>query len=172
MRPRILVLALVVVSASCSSSASQSSSTRAADEAAVTAAMNDYLVAIRSNDASKIAAWWTEDALYIDRKEPTIHGRAGLDSSLKDQLKNVSVTQVSVDRDDLAVSGDLSYFLGRYHAVYQPRQGAAIGNSGRFVFIWKRQPDGTWKIARSVETDLASSSGPAAAQVSSKADGT
>jgi hypothetical protein len=41
------------------------------------------------------------------------------------------------------------------------------------VFIWKRQSDGTWKIARSVGTDLAKAApaAPAAQKDSSKKSG-
>jgi hypothetical protein len=45
--------------------------------------------------------------------------------------------------------------VGRYREVLQPRVGAVLDNRRRFVFIWKRQADGSWKIARSVGTDLA-----------------
>jgi uncharacterized protein (TIGR02246 family) len=172
MHPRSLVLMLAVV-ASCSSSATPPRDTRASDESAIEAAMKDYTAAILSNDAAKVASWWTDDALYIDRAAPAIHGRAGLDSLVKGELSGMSVTAVSVEKDDLAVSGDLAYFIGRYREVLQPRQGAAVENAGRFVFIWKRQLDGTWKIARSVGTDLAkaAAAAPVEAKDSSKKSG-
>lgn len=164
------MLALV---ASCSSSASQSRDTQVADEAAIEAAMKGYTADILSNDAAKIASWWTEDALYIDRAAPAVHGRAGLDSLVKGELGAMSITAASVEKDDLAVSGDLAYFIGRYHEVFQPRQGAAVENAGRFVFIWKRQSDGTWKIARSIGTDLAkaAAAAPVVVKDSSKKSG-
>jgi uncharacterized protein (TIGR02246 family) len=153
MHPRSLVLVLAVA-ASCSSP-SRSGNTQAADEAAVDAALKSYVADIRTNDAAKIASWWTDDAVYIDRAEPTINGRAGMESFLKGVLGGVRITDASVEKDDLAVSGDLAYVIGRYREVLQPREGAPVDNHGRFVFIWRRQPDGTWKIARSVGTDLA-----------------
>jgi ketosteroid isomerase-like protein len=125
MHPRSLIPMLAVV-ASCSSSATPPRDTRAADAAAIEAAMKDYTAAILANDAAKVASWWTEDALYIDRAAPAVHGRAGLDSLVKGELGAMSVTAASVEKDDLAVSGDLAYFIGRYHEVLQPRQGAAV----------------------------------------------
>jgi uncharacterized protein (TIGR02246 family) len=146
---------MLAVAASCSSSPSRSVNTQAVDEAAIEAAMKGYVADIRSNDAAKIASWWTEDAIYIDRNEPTVHGRAGLEDMLKGILGQMSVTDASVEKDDLAVSGDLAYVIGRYREVLQPQTGAVVDNRGRFVFIWKRQADGSWKIARSLGTDLA-----------------
>ena len=157
MHPRSLIPMLAVV-ASCSASATPPRDTRAADEAAIEAAMKDYTAAILANDAAKVASWWTEDARYM---------RANFANGC------AIATAASVEKDDLAVSGDLAYFIGRYHEVLQPRQGAAVEDAGRFVFIWKRQSDGTWKIARSVGTDLAKAAGvaPAAQKDSSKKSG-
>jgi uncharacterized protein (TIGR02246 family) len=157
MHPRSLTLMLAVV-ASCSSSASPSSNAQAADEAAIDAAMQRYVADIRSNDATKIASWWTEDAVYIERAAPTVRGRAELEALLKRILTDAKVTDVSVEKDEVTVTGDLAYFLGGYREVLQPRQGPVLDNRGRFLFIWKRQGDGTWKIARSVATEPAQDS--------------
>ena len=154
MHPRSLILMLATV-AGCSSSSQQSRDTQAADVAAIEAAMQGYVADIRTSNATKIASWWTEDAIYIDRAEPAIRGRAGMDSLMRGMHGAILITAASVEKDDLAVSGDLAYFLGRYHEVLQPRQGASVDYRGRFVFIWKRQPDGAWRIARSVGTELA-----------------
>jgi uncharacterized protein (TIGR02246 family) len=143
------------------------------DEAAVAAAMERYVADIQTSDAAKIASWWTDDAIYIDRSDPTIVGRTELESSLKGLFATLSVTKASVEKDELSVSGDLAYFLGRYDEVLQPRQGEPLHNRGRFVFLWKRQLDGSWKVARSVGTDLATApSAPTVAKDSSKAKGT
>ena len=171
MHPRSLILSFAVV-ASCSSSASQPRDTKAADESAIEAAMRDYTANIRANDPAKVVSWWADDAMYIDRAAPTVLGRAKLESLLKGEFAAVTIKDVTVERDDIAVSGDLAYFIGRYHEVMQPRTGAAFENSGRFVFIFKRQPNGTWKIARSVGTDLAKgTASPEAKKDSSKARG-
>jgi ketosteroid isomerase-like protein len=127
---------------------------------------------MRTSDATKIASWWTEDAIYIDRSEPTIVGRAGLESMLKGILATMSLTKVSVNKDEISASGDLAYYIGSYEEALQPRQGVPLYNRGRFIFIWKRQADGSWKIGGSVGADLAAAAAaPAAEKDSSKAKG-
>jgi len=161
MKPRHLTLAFCVAITSCSSRSGAPPRDAAADSAAVATAMQRYVADIRTSDASKIASWWTDDAVYIDRKDATIHGRAALDATLQRLLATTKVVDAAVESDDLSVSGDLAYFLGRYDETLRPSTGEPVHNSGRFVFIWKRQNDGSWKIARSVGTDLAEG-GPAA----------
>jgi uncharacterized protein (TIGR02246 family) len=173
MNPRHLTLALAGVISSCSSGSDHPARDAVADSTAIASAMQAYTADIRTSDASKIASWWTDDAVYIDRKDATIHGRAALDSTLRRILATAKVTDAVVETDDISVGGNLAYFLGRYDETLQPPTGDAVHNRGRFMFIWKRQDDGSWKIARSVGTDLAepTATTPAAMSDSSKRKG-
>ena len=38
----------------------------------------------------------------------------------------MSLVDAKVDEDDLSVSGDLAYYIGRYDESWQPRQGALV----------------------------------------------
>ena len=146
-------LAICLVIGACSSPSPALRASTAGDEQTIATAMKEYTATIKTNDATKIAAWWTEDAVYIDRKSPTVRGRAGLDSMLKATFATVRVSDASVETDEIAVSGDVAYFIGRYSEDIQPLQGAPLHDRGRIMFLWKRQPDGSWKIARGVGTE-------------------
>lgn len=43
-------------------------------------------------------------------------------------------------------SGDLGYSIGDYERIGKDRSGNPEIASGRYVSIWRRQPDGKWKI--------------------------
>lgn len=150
---RLAGLALLVVA--CSSPAPAHPSA-ADDQQAIAKAMTEYVAAMKSNDPAKIASWWTDDAVFIDRAAPTVRGRAALDSVIKSMLAAARLTDAAVVTEEIAVSGDLAYFIGRYDEFLQPKTGALVRSGGRLIFVWKRQPDGSWKIARNVSTDLPS----------------
>jgi len=57
---------------------------------------------------------------------------------------------------DVAASGDLGYTLGRYEAGYTDSAGVGRTAYGKYVTIWKKQPDGTWRFV----FDTGSSSPP------------
>jgi len=44
-----------------------------------------------------------------------------------------------------AESGDLGYTLGRWKMISHNAEGTETVNTGFYVSIWKRQPDGSWK---------------------------
>ena len=154
---RSLVLALAVVVASCSSSPSPRPS-HADDEQAVSKAMDDYVAAVRSSDAKKIIAWWTDDGIFIEKNQPTVVGAATMESQMAAVLATMKITRVALERVDLSVSGDLAYVIGNFEEVVQPPEGKPISSTGRVVYIWKRQADGAWKIARLLATDPPASS--------------
>jgi ketosteroid isomerase-like protein len=43
--------------------------------------------------------------------------------------------------------GDLGYTIGTYHMEFQDPEGALLAIDGKYMTVWKKQPDGTWKVA-------------------------
>ncbi|MEE8447343.1 MAG: DUF4440 domain-containing protein [Gemmatimonadota bacterium] len=43
--------------------------------------------------------------------------------------------------------GDLGYTIGTYHMEFQDPEGDLIAIDGKYMTVWKKQPDGTWKVA-------------------------
>ena len=46
---------------------------------------------------------------------------------------------------DVARSGDLGYTFGVYESRRTDRDGKRVTSHGKYVTIWKKQPDGSWK---------------------------
>jgi ketosteroid isomerase-like protein len=50
------------------------------------------------------------------------------------------------DQAEVAASGDLGYTVGTYRSMAVGSQGVAIRGTGSYVTIWRRQPDGSWRV--------------------------
>ncbi len=46
----------------------------------------------------------------------------------------------------VAASGDIGYTFGRWQSVVRTATGDSVTGRGNYVSIWRRQPDGTWKV--------------------------
>jgi ketosteroid isomerase-like protein len=46
-----------------------------------------------------------------------------------------------------AASGDIGYTLGHWETVLRTPVGDSTLGRGHYVTLWRRQPDGTWKVA-------------------------
>jgi uncharacterized protein (TIGR02246 family) len=149
-RPVFIASALVLAACAPQSSTSRDPET---DRAAVSAAMDAYITAHRTNDAAAILGFWTSDGVAMFVGMPTIRGQVALDSLFRSYLAAMRITDFTVRTDETTVEGDLAVQLGTFSETLQPRQGAAQVVRGRFLFVWRRQADGTWKIARGMGTD-------------------
>ena len=47
---------------------------------------------------------------------------------------------------DVAHSGDLGYTWGNYEFQITGPDGLAQTNYGKYISVWRKQPDGTWKV--------------------------
>ncbi len=113
-------------------------------EQAIHDADAQYADAFNRGDIAAIAALHTEDVVYLPPNASAVSGRQGVESTAKELLdagwKNMSFSSVQFGSD-----GDLAYHVGRY-SVDVPTDEGTTTDSGKFVDIYKRQADGSWKI--------------------------
>lgn len=55
-------------------------------------------------------------------------------------------------RDAVEVDGrgDLAYVRGRYSMVMALPSQPELSESGKYIEIWRKQPDGSWKLFRDI----------------------
>ena len=53
---------------------------------------------------------------------------------------------------EISSSGDLGYTIGDYERIGKDASGAPATVTGNYVSIWRKQPDGRWKIVLDIGT--------------------
>ena len=53
---------------------------------------------------------------------------------------------------EVSSSGDLGYSIGDYERISKDAQGNPATATGSYVSIWRRKPDGKWKIVVDIGT--------------------
>ena len=91
-------------------------------------------------------AYFGEDAVVL-RKPPVVGGR-----SIRDFYQQVFADpdfklEWEPTRGEIFPSGDSGYTVGRFLATYKNDKGAIATQRGTYITIWRKQADGTWKIA-------------------------
>jgi ketosteroid isomerase-like protein len=124
-------------------------------KAALEAANGRFLDAFKRGDKAGLMANYADDAILMMPNEEAWRGRAGLDKGFGDFLGQVSFKDGSATTTDVMVTRDLAVETGAFAWTLQPRSGAEIRDKGKYLTVWKRQADGTWKIVRDINnTDL------------------
>lgn len=112
--------------------------------------------AVRQGDAAALAASYTEDATILPPESDMIQGRQGIEAfwngGLQTGIKDIVLTTV-----DVFGSGDLAYETGKYSVTIQPEGQEPVEQKGKYVVVWKKSADGTWKL----HVDIWNSSMPA-----------
>lgn len=103
-------------------------------------------------DADRIAAHYSDDGNVMVPNAPTMTGKDAIARTMKDVLADsnwslaMQVAQVEVSR-----GGDLGYARGTYvTTATDPASKKAVTEKGRFVTIFRKQADGTWKAVQDI----------------------
>lgn len=104
-----------------------------------------FAEAFNRGDMTALVARYAEDALLLPPDSPAERGRQAVESGFKELLdagwKNLSISSVEVGSD-----GGLAYNVGKYSADVPTKEGASKRVTGKFVDIYRRHADGSWKM--------------------------
>src|SRR4029077_12419328 len=88
-------------------------------------------------------------------------------ATTKDAIRNVwkdmfaspgLVLTWKASRVELGKSGDMAWVSGTYELIMNDPSGRPINDRGKYLEIWKKQPDGKWKCGADMwNSDLPSS---------------
>ena len=97
-------------------------------------------------DASLIAALFAEDGILMRRNGKLVKGPKEIFEAMKPVLEGTGKgTKATVNTVDVWLDGTTAYETGTYSYKYQENS-KPVTDEGRYVTIWRRQSDGTWKI--------------------------
>ena len=158
---RACLVILAVVTVACSSnppsagggvsSASDTASVRAAIEAANTKSLE----AFKRGDKTGLVANYADDAILMMPNEEAWRGRDGIEKGFTSFLSQMSFKDGAATTADVMVAGDIAVETGTFAWTLQPKSGAEFKDKGKYLTVWRRQTDGTWKIVRDINnTDL------------------
>jgi ketosteroid isomerase-like protein len=107
---------------------------------------DDWSKAAATRDAERVAAFYAEDAITYPPNEPMTTGRAAAkkvwaayfaDPTFKISWKTLHA--------GVSKSGDLGFTTGTYEDSYKGPDGKLVTENGKYVCIWQKQKDGSWK---------------------------
>lgn len=158
----LCILLLVSFSFACQSAGTD---TRAADEVALRKLDDEWSKAAGASDVEKTVSYYTDDALVMPPNSPVLQGKDAARGMWKAMFSvpgyggGWTATKVEVSR-----SGDMGWVTGNYEITETDASGKPMTDKGKYLEIWKKQADGSWKcVADMFNTDLPPASAPAAA---------
>jgi ketosteroid isomerase-like protein len=115
-----------------------------AELGAADAALSD---AVAKQDLERIASFYAEEAVSMPTAEPLIRGKAAIRDEWRHVLGIPGMQSASTTRQvDVSASGDFGYTRGEYTSRMVGQDGLPVTEPGKWLSVWKKQPDGNWRI--------------------------
>ena len=105
------------------------------------------------------ATWFADDAVTLNNGRPAVLGRAAIAAQANWDPKTYQLTWIPQGAQ-MGPSNDMGFTWGHYEGRTTDKNGEPVVTSGRYFTVWKKLPDGTWKVAM----DASANEPPAAAE--------
>jgi ketosteroid isomerase-like protein len=138
----VTVLVFLIVSA-CTSLCQ----TKEKAEGAVLVADAAWLKTYIEKDVDKSVAFCDEQGSLLWPSSPAATGKNAI-AKLTASAFAISDFKLvwHPEKVGVAHSGDLGYTIGTYDWSYKDASGKAITDKGKYLTVWKKQADGSWKV--------------------------
>jgi len=142
-------MAIAVALAACATTSNRAPDT-SADLAAITAFNARYLKSINDGDIATLSSLTDEDHMMIGVGRPPTAGKAANDAANGRTLSQFKIDETWTVLESI-IDRNLAYQRGTFTVGATPKAGGPTRNTtGKFVRIYQRQPDGSWRMTRDV----------------------
>jgi len=102
--------------------------------------------AVAAEGGKAFAAWFAEDAVTLNNGRPAVLGRAAIAAQAQWDPKTYQLTWVPQGAQ-MGPSNDMGFTWGHYEGRSKDKNGEPVVITGRYFTVWKKVPDGSWKVA-------------------------
>ncbi len=108
---------------------------------------NDFLKAAADHGSQGYISYYADDAVELPNGDAILQGKENIAKTMKfldDPGNHLTWAPVGAG---MAASGDLGYTYGTYEFTSKDKDGKPVVDHGKYATIWKKQKDGSWKVA-------------------------
>lgn len=126
--------------------AAQNPSGVAAVRAAIDAGNAEYVAAYANADANALARVYDPRGARLSGNGRVAQGREAIANSVRSFVERVGPIHVRLQTVDVWLVDDHAYETGIWSYTYTPPGEAERTIGGRYVTVWRRQPEGGWRM--------------------------
>ena len=145
---RVFSLLIIGLTMACQQAAPPSPpDTRAADESAVREADAAYSKAFEAKDVEAVVGFFADDGLDLSPNAPMLTGKEAIRKSASEMMAIPGLTlSWQPTKVEASRGGDLAYSIGTYQGTMSDAKGKPVADRGKYVTVWRKGPDGKWKV--------------------------
>ena len=157
----LVLLLLLALATACQTQTT--ADTHAADEAALRNLDSEWSKAAGARDVDKTVSYYAADAMVMPPNIPSLTTKEAIRGLWQSMLGSSGFSGGwSATRVEVARSGDLGYVSGTYEFAERDAGGQPMTDKGKYLEVWKKQSDGSWKcVIDMFSSDLPTTAPPA-----------
>jgi ketosteroid isomerase-like protein len=105
-----------------------------------------FAKAVAAGGGKAFAEWLADDAVTLNNGKPAVLGRSAIAAGAQWDPKTYQLTWTPQGAQ-MGPSNDMGFTWGHYESRSTDKNGEAVVTSGRYFTVWKKMPNGTWKVA-------------------------
>jgi ketosteroid isomerase-like protein len=117
-----------------------------------------FAKAVAAGGGKAFASWFADDAVTLNNGKPAVLGRTAIAAQAQWDPKTYQLTWTPQGAQ-MGPSNDMGFTWGHYEGRSKDKNGGPVVISGRYFTLWKKLPDGTWKVALDASADEPPASG-------------
>ena len=111
-----------------------------------------FAQAVAAGGGKAFAAWFADDAVTLNNGRPAVQGRGNIAGNAQWDAKDYQLTWVPQGAQ-MGPSNDMGFTWGSYEGRAKDKNGEPVVTTGRYITVWRKQPDGQWKVAMDASAD-------------------
>jgi ketosteroid isomerase-like protein len=107
--------------------------------------------AIINGDTERYVGFLADDAVLMPPNAPPVVGKEAIRSWNAAMSKEMKIEAYTSSDDEVVVAGDWAFRRATVDWTIRSRAiGQPIRDSAKYLIVYARQPDGSWKVARDI----------------------
>jgi uncharacterized protein (TIGR02246 family) len=112
---------------------------------------DDWSKAAAARDVEKVASYYADDAVAYPPNEPAANGREAAKKIWAAYFAEPTFKiSWKATHAEVAKDGDLGFTAGTYEDSFKGSDGKMVSEKGKYVCMWKKQKDGSWKAIHDI----------------------
>ena len=118
-----------------------------------------WSAAAGAKDVDKTVSYYAEGAVVMPPNASAATTTEAIRSAWKEMLTSPGAAiSWKATKVEVATSGDLAYVSGTYEERMTDASGKTVNDRGKYLEVWEKQADGTWKVVADIwNSDLPAS---------------
>jgi ketosteroid isomerase-like protein len=105
-----------------------------------------FAKSVAERGGAGFASWFADNGVLLGNGKAPVVGKVAIEKYANWSPKDYRLTWTPTDAV-MGPSGEMGYTWSHYEGRAKDANGNPVETSGRFITIWCKQPDGSWKVA-------------------------